>query len=69
MAFADDHREAISTYDDTNNRWWLNDGSGNVGLVQSVQDNNRNINIFFIITTCSCITLKWNQDKPTLKRE
>ena len=23
MAFAQDHREAISTYDDINNRWWL----------------------------------------------
>ncbi len=29
MAFAQDHREAISTYDDINNRWWLKDESGN----------------------------------------
>ena len=29
MSFAEDHREAIATFDDAKNRWWLNDGSGN----------------------------------------
>ena len=29
LMFGDDHREAISTYDDINNRWWLKDESGN----------------------------------------
>ena len=29
MAFGEEHRDAISTYADKANRWWLNDKSGN----------------------------------------
>ena len=29
MAFREEHRNAIATYDDKANRWWLNDKSGN----------------------------------------
>ena len=29
MAFGEEHRNAIATYDDKANRWWLNDKSGN----------------------------------------